>query len=1084
MNAKRYTVSVGIPAYNEAANIKYLLEALLAQKEEGFALKEIIVVSDCSTDKTAELVRSVADPRITLIENKARIGQALSQNVILEKFDADILVLLNADVLPVNKNMLKNIVQPFQIDTGLGIVSGQLVPAEAVNFFGKIIRFSALLKQDIYEKINAGKNVYLCHGGIRAFSRNFARQLKWSSQISEDAYSYFACISLGFEFAYASSAKVYFRSSGSLKDHLRQSARFRKGKRDLLNCFSKKLVHDAHKIPAPVFFTSLAKYFLRNPVLFLSYVVIYVFSIFIYYIVSKQITSIWEPSVTTKTLFASARAKKVLIPNATNPQNIGDHAILTGLLKMVSEHDADVEIIIHSTEPGLYAKSSKETYKPTLYAWAVFERQNFFIRIWRVAQLGFAYVLFSLGLSFLLWPGMLKKLLHDYQSADVIIFAGGGYLRSKRGITQFLNLLMQILIISFAKFARARKIVAPMSFGPFAYKWQEKISAHVLKKIPDVFVREEISYETLKGYSIKNLVMAPDLALALDPIRDNGSRHESFTLGFTVRKWFDDKRQEELENTLVQAITEIAHEQTIEILPIVQVNSIAYGDDDLQVTRRIYDKVAKSGVSVRNVRVLKDLEDALAVYAQVDLLVGMRMHSNILTAVNGVPFIAIAYEHKTDGIAEYLGFKKYCIDAELVDSKKLFGLLADAYKSASALKDRVKQAVEKIRREKFSPFGCVLGNALAKCDYLRILHLDYDDRKNPFARGGQANSTYEIYRRLSKQHKVTVLTGNYPGAQNMIIENIHYRRIGIGKWGAFASLVSYWFVLPWKVYRLQREFDVIVENFTAPVSVSLVPFVAKVPVIACATFLGAKDLSEKYKLPFQHIADWGIKKYRRIIALTEYSEQEIIRMNDEAETRIIPRGISREYLNIDPFDGDYVLYLGRVDIFNKQLDLLIDSFKKLTQQKNDALLVIAGSGKESELKRLNSLIRKANIKQNVKLVGHVTDQEKVDLIAKSKFVVYPSRFETFGNVALEALACAKPLVCFDIPGFHWIPKEVCRKVDPTDRNGLEKEMMELYYDTFLRLELGRKSREFARGYSWEKTSEKHIAFIKEAVCHA
>jgi len=53
---KLITVSIGIPAYNEEANIGKLLSSLIKQKEAGFIIKEIIVVSDQSTDKTDEIV--------------------------------------------------------------------------------------------------------------------------------------------------------------------------------------------------------------------------------------------------------------------------------------------------------------------------------------------------------------------------------------------------------------------------------------------------------------------------------------------------------------------------------------------------------------------------------------------------------------------------------------------------------------------------------------------------------------------------------------------------------------------------------------------------------------------------------------------------------------------------------------------------------------------------------------------------------------------------------------------------------------------------------------------------------------------
>ncbi len=46
------TISIGIPAFNEAVTIKRLLRSVLAQKEKGFVLREIIVLCDGSTDGT------------------------------------------------------------------------------------------------------------------------------------------------------------------------------------------------------------------------------------------------------------------------------------------------------------------------------------------------------------------------------------------------------------------------------------------------------------------------------------------------------------------------------------------------------------------------------------------------------------------------------------------------------------------------------------------------------------------------------------------------------------------------------------------------------------------------------------------------------------------------------------------------------------------------------------------------------------------------------------------------------------------------------------------------------------------------
>ena len=79
------SVSIGIPAYNEEENIKILLSSVLAQKQDNFIIKEIVVVSDGSTDETGNRVLEIRNKIIKLFKNNQRIGQVLTQNIIVKK---------------------------------------------------------------------------------------------------------------------------------------------------------------------------------------------------------------------------------------------------------------------------------------------------------------------------------------------------------------------------------------------------------------------------------------------------------------------------------------------------------------------------------------------------------------------------------------------------------------------------------------------------------------------------------------------------------------------------------------------------------------------------------------------------------------------------------------------------------------------------------------------------------------------------------------------------------------------------------------------------------------------------------------
>src|SRR3972149_11184528 len=205
---KKPTVTIGIPAYNEEANIEYLLKTLLADSSRIVKLAEIVIVSDGSTDATVTCARSVNDRRIRIIDRKQRRGLVATENELLRNVHGDVLVMLDADVVPVESDFLDRITEPIRKNSSVGCVGADIIPLPPRNLFERVIANSHYLKRYLYRRIRGGNNIYLCHGRGRAFSRPFYRQLRWPKLCQEDAYSYLDCIMKGFQFTYTDKAGV------------------------------------------------------------------------------------------------------------------------------------------------------------------------------------------------------------------------------------------------------------------------------------------------------------------------------------------------------------------------------------------------------------------------------------------------------------------------------------------------------------------------------------------------------------------------------------------------------------------------------------------------------------------------------------------------------------------------------------------------------------------------------------------------------------------------------------------------------------------------------------------------------------
>lgn len=127
--------SVVICAYNEEANIGGMLRAVASQRGPSFQVREIIVVASGCTDRTVDIVGSVAreDPRITAIIQPTREGKVAALRVGLGKASAEIVVVENADTLPA-PGAFEEAAHGFE-DRTVQLVCFHPVPAERIRSF-------------------------------------------------------------------------------------------------------------------------------------------------------------------------------------------------------------------------------------------------------------------------------------------------------------------------------------------------------------------------------------------------------------------------------------------------------------------------------------------------------------------------------------------------------------------------------------------------------------------------------------------------------------------------------------------------------------------------------------------------------------------------------------------------------------------------------------------------------------------------------------------------------------------------------------------------------------------------------------
>jgi glycosyltransferase involved in cell wall biosynthesis/thymidylate kinase len=395
-------------------------------------------------------------------------------------------------------------------------------------------------------------------------------------------------------------------------------------------------------------------------------------------------------------------------------------------------------------------------------------------------------------------------------------------------------------------------------------------------------------------------------------------------------------------------------------------------------------------------------------------------------------------------------------------------LLLDATREPAAV---LAEALEPILRGGPSaPPASAPGGAARKRN--RVVISIFDDLTNPHYHGGGAIVIEKLARCLAEDYETTVVTASRRGGTRKR-DGVCYRYLPVGWAGPRAGQLLFHALLPLVARRLPH--DLWVESFTPPFSTSFVPLFSRGRVLGMGQQLSGEAMWHRYHLPFWIVERLGLRFYRDIVALNIADGETIRRHNPAASVHVIPNGVDRRPIDDSQLGrGEHILFLGRIDVHVKGLDLLLAAY---TKAKPPLPLFLAGAGTPAEERSLAAMLGTNG--HGVHWLGHVEGARKEELLERSAFLVMPSRSESFGVTALEGMAHGKPILHFDVPGLAWMHGggDVC--VPRFDVDEFASKMRALANNGQLRRSLGRKAYMASQRYTWEETTARYLSLVRQ-----
>jgi glycogen(starch) synthase len=246
-----------------------------------------------------------------------------------------------------------------------------------------------------------------------------------------------------------------------------------------------------------------------------------------------------------------------------------------------------------------------------------------------------------------------------------------------------------------------------------------------------------------------------------------------------------------------------------------------------------------------------------------------------------------------------------------------------------------------------------------------------------------------------------------------------------------------------------------------------------------------------------HSAEWWLTyEAWRIIACSAFMAQEVIHYFNVPSDKVdvVPNGVDlapfRKYDGVD-LSGFRAMYalpeeqivfnVGRV-VYEKGVHVLVEAVPRVLAAHPQAKFVIAGRGD-----MLDALRRRAwelGVGQKVLFCGYISDEDRNRLYKVAHCAVFPSLYEPFGIVALEAMAARCPVVVSEVGGLREVVRhgETGITVYPDNPASLAWGILHtLQHPEWTATRVENAARVVERDYNWDLIAQQTVAIYQRII---
>lgn len=340
-------------------------------------------------------------------------------------------------------------------------------------------------------------------------------------------------------------------------------------------------------------------------------------------------------------------------------------------------------------------------------------------------------------------------------------------------------------------------------------------------------------------------------------------------------------------------------------------------------------------------------------------------------------------------------------------------------------------------------------------------------------------TSYGRYREIAHERfdaDVHVLHPRYPSGPGTLLERFEMPAYTRAVIGAAKRLVEQ-----------HGHFDLIHAHFVFPDGIAAMELAKQFQIPVVIT-------DHAYWLPWmenpfvKRLASNAVDYCSRHLSVSDALRKTVVEViGEHPKLRTAPIGYDDQIFSVDENatpDPNQILYVGRIHK-TKGTDILLRAMSSIVKTAPQIKLKIVGGSMgfnnyQKHEREIRALVEELSLDKHVEFVGEHPQRQIARFFHESAMLVVPSRRETFGAVALEALACGRPVLATRCGG----PEEIIDSatgllVDKEDPEALATAIVEFLprAGKFERLSLNAA----ARAYTWSEVAKHHLSIYDEVI---